>query len=427
MHIADAVLSGGVRRSAVLVAFDRDDDLMMRAKSGDWICDKTDCTKPTHNHQRARSNNSVVLRRDRVSQEDINEFIEHTRSHGEPGYIFADHNEALFNPCGEAGFIPVLEDGETGAQFCNLTTINGTAVHLKEEFIRYAKAASLIGTLQATYTDFPYLSEASKKLTEDEALLGVSILGILSSPVLYDPETQRAAAAAVVETNKIWADKLGINQAARCTLVKPDGQSALLLGSQLSGIHPAHAHTMFRRVQVNRQDQVYQYFREHNPSFCDKSVWSANDTDDIICFPIQLTNGAKVKSELSAIQHLEIVKSTQENWVNVGKTEVNRKQVAHSVSCTIVVKDTEWEEVAKYLYDNRDYFSSVSLVPSTTDKLYKQAPMERVATKEDQAKFERLQKNLKLVDYSKMYEQKDNTVRQEMIACAGGACDLSYA
>lgn len=418
MHVADAVLSGGVRRSAVLVAFDRDDEDMMTAKSGNWH---------KENPQRARSNNSVVLRRDRVTQADINEFIEHTRGHGEPGYIFADANDALFNPCGEAGFIPVLEDGETGAQFCNLTTINGTAVHSESEFLQYAQVASLIGTLQATYTDFPYLSDASRKLTEDEALLGVSILGILSSPILYDPEMQRKAAEVVVTTNKVWAEKLGINQSARCTLVKPDGQSALLLGSMLSGVHPAHARTMFRRVQVNRQDAVYQYFRKYNPLFCDKSIHSANDTDDIICFPIELTNGAKVKSEVSAIQHLDIIKSTQENWVNPGKTTVNSKAVSHSVSCTVVVEDDQWETVARYLYENRDFFSSVSLVPSTTDKLYKQVPMERVATREDLIHFQTLRNNLTTVDYSQMYEQKDNTARQDMLACAAGACELSYA
>jgi ribonucleoside-triphosphate reductase (thioredoxin) len=426
MHVADAVLSGGVRRSAVLVAFDRDDETMMMAKSGDWICDNDECEKPYHNHQRARSNNSVVLLRNRVQDKDIQEFIEHTRSHGEPGYIFADHPDALFNPCGEAGFIPILDNGDCGAQFCNLTNINGTAVSSEEDLIRCAKAAALIGTLQATYTDFPYLSYASKALTDDEALLGVSILGVLSNPLLYSPETQKRASQAVVETNEIWAAKLGINPAARCTLIKPDGQSALLLGSMLSGVHPAHSKKMFRRVQVNRTDPVYQYFRQHNPIFCEKSIWSAHDTDDIICFPIELKGEVKVKSDLTAIDHLEIIKSTQENWVNVGNTKHNRKPVSHSVSCTVVVGEDEWEAVTQYLYENRHYFSSVSLVPKTTDKLYKQAPMEAVTTRADMIHFGTLLNNVKPVDYSKMYEVKDNTVRQDTLACSTGVCELSF-
>lgn len=416
MHVADAVLSGGVRRSAVLVAFDRDDDAMMRAKSGNWFED---------NPQRARSNNSVVLLRDKVGQSDLEEFIEHTRSHGEPGYIFADNKEALFNPCGEAGFIPILDNGDCGAQFCNLTTINGTVVENEEQLVEYARAASLIGTLQATYTDFPYLSYASKALTDDEALLGVSILGILSNPLLYDAHAQKEASLEVVRTNQIWAKKLNINPSARCTLVKPDGQSALLLGSMFSGVHPAHARRMFRRVQVNRTDPVYQHFRNYNPMFCTKSVWSANDTDDIICFPIELKGQPKVKSDLSAIEHLEIIRSTQKNWVNPGNTEVNRKAVSHSVSCTVVVGEDEWEAVTQYLYENRDYFSSVSLIPQKADKLFMQAPMEAVTTYEDMVQFGTLMNNLTAVDYSQMYETKDNTVRQEMLACAAGVCELT--
>jgi ribonucleoside-triphosphate reductase (thioredoxin) len=332
----------------------------------------------------------------------------------------------LFNPCGEAGFIPILANGDCGAQFCNLTTINGTAVGNEEEFIVAARAAALIGTLQATYTDFPYLSSASKLLTDEEALLGVSILGILSNPLLYSSEVQRNASKSVVETNQVWAKKLGINPAARCTLVKPDGQSALLLGSMFSGVHPAHAKKMFRRVQVNRTDPVYQFFRLSNPQLCETSVWSANDTDDIICFPVKLEDTAKVKSELSAVEHLDIIRSTQKNWVITGTSEYNRKPVSHSVSCTVVVGEDEWAEVTKYLYENRNYFSSVSLIPKAADKLYKQAPMEAVSTEEDDTRHFLLSNSIKSVDYTQMRELQDNTVRQEMLACAAGACELTY-
>jgi hypothetical protein len=128
---------------------------------------------------------------------------------------------------------------------------------------------------------------------------------------------------------------------------------------------------------------------------------------------------------LTAIEHLEIIRSTQQNWVNPGNTSVNRKAVSHSVSCTVTVGENEWDEVTRYLYENRDYFSSVSLIPQQADKLFMQAPMEAVTTYDDMIQFGTLMNNIVPVDYSQMYETKDNTVRQEMLACAAGVCELT--
>jgi ribonucleoside-diphosphate reductase alpha chain len=359
MHCSDAVLSGGIRRSATSVIFMKEDEDMLNAKtnfaitkhskfhkedngqySGKVIVNKKEyevtvseweyqntITKDMMigwHHiepQRARSNNSILLLRNQTTLEDFRKIIERTRQYGEPGFVFADHPQQLLNPCFEISFVPVTEDGVCGVQFCNLTSINGAKVKTKQDFIEASRAASLIGTLQAAYTDFKYLSNAAKKLTDDEALLGVSITGMMDNPsVLLDPDCQNLASAAAVETNRVWADKIGIKQAARVTCIKPEGTSSLVLESA-SGIHPHHSRKYFRRVQMNKIDNVYQFFKMYNSHMCEPSVWSANKTDDVVCFPIEVSPEAIVKGDLSAKQHLEYIKSTQTNWVIPGTND----------------------------------------------------------------------------------------------------------
>lgn len=415
LHEADAVLSGGIRRSACSIMFDKDDEDMLMAKTGDWYA---------INPQRARSNNSVIIRRDDVSFEEFASIVQRTREWGEPGFVFADSSDILYNPCFEVSFIPV-DDGVCGVQFCNLTSINGSKVTSFEEFERAAEAATLIGTLQATYTHFPYLSNAAKKLTEDESLLGVSITAMMDNPdILLGADYQQKAAKIVVDTNKLWAEKLGINQSARTTVIKPEGTSTLALGSMSSGIHPSHSRYMFRRVQANKLDNVYQFFKQYNPDFCEESVWSANETDDVISFPIKVKDTAMVKSDLTALEHLDIIKSTQQNWVLPGTTEVNTKPIHHNVSCTVIVQDDEWEAVTKYLYDNRGYFAAVSLLGSNGDKDYAQAPMEAVKTPEDIERFMHLMNNFLPLDYTLMVESEDGTSLMQETSCAGNGCEV---
>lgn len=416
MHTADAVLSGGVRRSACSVIFDKDDEDMLNAKVGNWFED---------NPQRGRSNNSVLLLKDEVSLDEFEQIVQRTREWGEPGFVFADTVDVLYNPCFEVSFVPVTEDGVCGVQFCNLTSINGAKVDTEKDFYEVARVAALIGTLQAAYTDFPYLSHTAKELTEAEALLGVSITAMMDSPdVILDEATQRNAATIVKETNKEWAAKLGINQAARTTVIKPEGTSTLALGSMSSGIHPSHARLMFRRVQANKLDNVYQFFKQFNPHLCEESLWSANKTDDIITFPIVVAEEAMVKDDLNAIQHLDIVKSTQKNWVQTGATDANTKPVHHNVSCTIIVRDDEWAEVIKYLHDNRDSFSAVSLIAASGDKDFAQAPMEAVRTQEDLNVFNEMMKNFLPLDYTLLQEREDGTSLMQEASCAGGACEV---
>ena len=162
MHCADAVLSGGIRRAATSVVFDSDDEEMMNAKTGNWF---------EENPQRARSNNSILFLRKKVTEESFREVLERAKEFGEPGFIFADHEDTLSNPCREIGFVPVTKDGRCGVQFCNLTSINGAKTHTPKEFKEHTWGASLIGTLQAGYTNFHYLSNASGSLRKRKRCL----------------------------------------------------------------------------------------------------------------------------------------------------------------------------------------------------------------------------------------------------------------
>lgn len=462
MHCADAVLSGGVRRSACSVLFDLDDEEMMNAKTffevtsyKRFVLDEDDnlyhgivyvnskkhevaISEYEYNElrnkkkiswfyiepQRARSNNSVILKRDEVNLDQFKKIIEKSKQFGEPGFMYVTDNKQLMNPCFEISFIPVLENGQCGVQMCNLSSINGAKIKTKKDFITACKYATLIGTLQATYTDFHYLNNASKILTEQEALLGVSITGVFDSPkILLNEDYLQEGAHKCVITNKKWARILGINQAARITCIKPEGTSSLVLHSA-SGIHPHHSKKYIRRVQVNHLENPYKHLKQSNPHACEKSVWSATGKDELISFPIEVKTNSFFKKDLSAIKHLNIIKKMQENWVNSGTTNVNKKPLNHSVSCTVIVKENEWDKVTDYLYKNRDYFSAVSLLADTGDKDYKQAPLEAVKTKEDEDKFNLLKDNWKTVDYTTLKELEDLTELQQTIACSGGKCDI---
>lgn len=463
MHCADAVLSGGIRRSATSVVFQVDDEDMMNSKTffkvdkakrfvkdedtgvyhGQVIVKKKvhdiEIDEWSYNHlkkegevswsviepQRARSNNSVLLIRDKVTKEQYRSIIEKTRQFGEPGFVFGSDEKHLFNPCFEIGMIPVTKDGVCGVQFCNLTSQNGHQIDTREKFKDATKAATIIGTLQACYTHFPYLSNAAKEITESEALLGVSITGFMDNPeILLDPALQKEMAQYAVQVNKEWAAKLHIKQAARITCVKPEGTSSLVL-STASGIHPHHARRYFRRIQCNKLDNVYRFVKKLNPHATEESLWSATKTDEVLTFPVTVGPHAMVKSDLTAIKHLDIIKSTQQNWVLNGTSEANTKPISHNVSCTVVVKEDEWPAVIDYLYENRGFFSAVALLPATGDKQYKQAPLEAVVTEEDEKKWQDLISKWQPMDFKKLVEEDDETQLQQEVVCgSNGACEL---
>lgn len=370
MHASDAVLSGGVRRSATICIFDHFDDEMLKAKTGNWFVE---------NPQRGRSNNSVLLVRNKISKSRFKEIMTSVKEFGEPGFVFAEDEGVLYNPCVEIGLYPSLEvDGNwySGVQFCNLCEINGKQCKTEELFYEACEAVAVIGTMQAAYTDFPYLGEITEAITRKEALLGCSITGMMDSPdILFDPEIQRRGAEIIKETNRKIAEIIGINQSARTTCVKPAGSTSCILGTA-SGIHPHHAKRYFRRVQANKLEFPLQEFEKHNPLAVETSVWSNNNTDKVITFICEVPSGSIIKNQISAITLLERVKLTQQNWVTYGtNTELcSRPHLRHNVSNTIIALPEEWDELTEYIYENREWFAGISLLPASGDKDYPQAP-----------------------------------------------------
>ncbi len=374
MHSSDAVLSGGVRRSASLALFSPDDGEMAKAKTGNWYVE---------NPQRARSNNSALLLKNETTFEEFQTLMESVKEFGEPGFIWSESTEMVFNPCVEIGMWPVDEEtGKSGWQGCNLSTINCSSVEDENDFYERCKAAAIIGTLQAGFTDMAYLGETSSKIFAREALLGVSLTGTMEKhDLVLTEKVLKNGAKIAVETNKVLAKAIGINQAARVTCLKPEGTSSSMLGTS-SGIHPHHAKRYIRHVQANVLEAPYQHFKKLNPQACEKSSWSANNTDEVIKFPIEVPDGAKLKNQLPAVEMLSVVKETQKHWVNSGKNKslCTQDYLSHNVSNTVTVKPDEWEDVTKYIYDNRKYFAGISLIPQSGDKDYPQAPFTTVYT-----------------------------------------------
>lgn len=374
MYIADAVLSGGVRRSATICMFSKDDKEMLNAKTGNWFVD---------NPQRGRSNNSVMIKRDELTREEWSEIMKSVKQVGEPGFIFVDNLEFTLNPCAEIGMLPITETGESGIQHCNLSEINGGQCVDDLTFKQACIAASVLGTLQAGYTDFKYVSKATQEITEREALIGVSITGWMNNPeVLFNEYNMKEGAELVKEINAKVAKLIGINTAARTTCVKPSGNASVLLGTA-SGIHGEHSPMYFRNVQMNENDEVLSILKDVNPKMVEKSVWSSNGTDYVVSFPVVTKEGSVYKDDLLGVKQLEYVKLAQQNWIEYGTNEhlCTDKRLRHNVSNTITVDD--WDEVEQYLFDNREYFAGVSLLSSYGDKAYAQAPFTEVITAED--------------------------------------------
>lgn len=381
MHSADAVISGGVRRSATICLFSPDDEEMATAKTGTWFID---------NPQRGRSNNSALLLRNKTSKEQFSKLMKSVKEFGEPGFVWSDSTELLVNPCVEIGMWPVDETtGKSGWQACNLSTINCAKIKTKEDFYDACQAAAIIGTLQAGFCKFPYLGETSENIILRESLLGVSMTGIMEQhQICLDPDIQKVGAKIVKEINRSIAKIIGINPAARTTCIKPEGTSSCILGTS-SGIHPHHATRYIRRVQANKMEPIYNYFKDKNPRACEDSVWSNNDSDDVVSFCIEVPDGSKTKNKVSALQLLEYVKSTQQNWVLEGtnKNLCTKPWLVHNVSNTINVKQEEWEDVEKYIYENRQFFCGISLLPITGDKDYPQAPFTTVYLPSEQVAY----------------------------------------
>ena len=373
MHISDSVLSGGVRRSATIALFSHDDKEMLNAKTGDWYI---------KNPQRGRSNNSAALLKGHVTKEEFAEIMKSTREFGEPGFVWVDDLSIIYNPCVEIGMRPATRDGRSGWQVCNLTEINGKFCSSKEAFFEACRASAIIGTLQAGYTDDPYLRPEAKEIFEDEALLGCSITGFMDNPeILFNPKIQREGAELIKEINAHIANMIGINPAARTTCVKPAGSTSAVLGTA-SGIHPHHAKRYIRRTQVNKAEFLGKIFQQRNPLAVEESVWSANKTDNVISFLCEVPKGAITKNQIGAVELLEKVKLTQQNWVEAGTRQERcfLPCLRHNVSNTVTIKDAEWGAVEDFIFDNQQYFAGISLLATSGDLDYPQAPFSSVMT-----------------------------------------------
>lgn len=424
MFLSQAVLSGGVRRSATICLFSADDDDMLTAKTGQWWID---------NPQRARSNNSAMLLRDSTSFEDFERFVKHAREFGEPGFYWTNDLELGTNPCVEIGLYPVdAETGETGWHFCNLSLVNVATATTRFDFVRRVVQAAQLGTLQAGYTRFDYLGEVSERITEREALLGVSMTGMQQNRGLaFDEATLREAAAAAVKANEELAALIGIKPAARTTCVKPEGTSSCLLGTS-SGIHAHHGRRYIRRVQASANEAPALAFAAANPHAVQASARIGDEgrSDLILSFPIEVPEGSHVQADVRALAFLADVKLVKEAWVDVGKVSSRcaREDLSHNVSNTVTVGTDEWDDVTRMIYENRHVFSGVSLLSASGDLDYPMAPFvacegdgERGAIVEE---WKRLRALTVDVDYSAMIEAEDGTSHGEQAACAGGACAI---
>lgn len=287
--------------------------------------------------------------------------------------------------CCEISMIPKTEDGLSGIQTCNLTEINGKFCTTEEDFLQACRASAIIGTMQAAYTRFNYLTEATKKIVEREALLGCSITGFMDNPeILLDDDVQKKGAEEIKMVNRKIAKMIGVNPSARTTCVKPAGSTSCILGTA-SGIHPHHAKRYIRRVQANRNEFPAQFYKEKNPLAVEASVWSASGTDEVVSFLCEVPRGAILKNSISAVEFLDFVRKTQENWVESGTNlEACVKEYArHNVSVTAIVKPTEWQEVEDYIFNYQKSFAGISLLPASGDLDYQQAPFATVLTPEE--------------------------------------------
>jgi ribonucleoside-triphosphate reductase (thioredoxin) len=397
-YLADAVLSGGIRRAAMISLFSADDNQMLSAKTGTWW---------ENNPQRGRANNSVVLLRHRIEKEtfmDLWERIEASGA-GEPGFSFTNDKERGFNPCHEISL--------RSCQMCNLTEINVSDVENQEDFEERARVAAFIGTLQAGYTDFHYLRPSWQSNCERDSLLGVSMTGIASRKVL--DLSMISAALVVKEENLRVADLIGINPAARTTAVKPAGTTSLVLGTS-SGIHAWHSDYYIRRVRVGKNEPIYGYLLENHPELVEDEYFSPHDTA-VISVPQKAPDDAILRTE-SARQLLKRVKQVSEEWVFAGYRKGPNN---HNVSATVSVKDAEWSDVGEWMWENRDSYTGLSVLPYNGGT-YKQAPFEDCSKETYEVLFE----TLKNIDLTKIREEKDNTNLTSEPACAGGSCSLKF-
>jgi len=408
--IGEIVVCGGVRRSAMISLSNLSDDRMRHAKSGQWW--------ETAPH-RALANNSAAYTEKPSMEVFMREWLSLMESKSGERGIFnreaskkqaakngrrdADH-EFGTNPCSEIILRPY--------QFCNLTEVVVRADDRLEDLVRKVKLATILGTVQSTLTNFTYLRDVWKKNTEEERLLGVSLTGIMDNTITNGRSLNlncvlQTLKTTAIETNKQWAEKLGIPRSAAITCVKPSGTVSQLVDSA-SGIHARHSEYYIRTVRADVKDPLTSMLIDAGvPS---EPCVMKPDSTMVFSFPVKSPDGAVTRNETSAIEQLNLWLEYQRSWCE------------HKPSVTISVRDEEWMEVGAFVYKHFDEMSGVSFLPHS-DHTYQQAPYQDCSKEEYE---ELLVKMPEEINWSKLseYEQEDNTAGSQTLACSSGSCEV---
>lgn len=421
-HIANSVLAGGIRRSAMICLFDMDDEEMITCKYGNWW---------ELNEQRGRANNSAVLVRGKVSEQqffDLWERIELSKS-GEPGIYWTNDRDWGTNPCCEIGLRPF--------QFCNLCEVNVSDIQSQHDLNFRVAIAAFFGTLQAGFTDFHYLRNRWKLSTERDALLGIGMTGIGSGKILeYD---FGSATKEAIDTNRAVAEIIGINPASRITCIKPSGTTSCVLGTS-SGIHAWWSPYYLRTMRFGQDEDISRYLKANHPELCEDDMLRPKDT---LCvrFPVKAPEGSIFRTE-TALDTLERVKKFATEWIIPGHVDGAN---THNVSATVnidkqrhyEIKDfqvinnggyigngvttvDEWYAVGSWMWRNKEFYNGISVLDYDGGS-YKQTPFENITEEEY---LQRLA-SVREIDLTNVREEDDNVHFGQVAACAGGACEIS--
>ncbi len=396
-YIANSVLAGGIRRSAMISLFSHDDEEMITCKYGNWW---------ELNEQRGRANNSAVLERDKVTKDEFDKLWKRIELSGcgEPGIYWTNNPDWGTNPCCEIGLRPF--------QFCNLCEVNVSDIVSQEDLNDRVGIAAFFGTLQAGFTNFHYLRPIWAKNTSGDALLGIGMTGIASGEVLkYDLEI---AAHLAKMTNSIVSEITGINEANRITCIKPAGTTSLVLGAS-SGIHAWHNDYYLRTMRFNKNEDVAVYLQINHPEICEDDNLRPTDT---LCvrIPVRAPEGSILRTE-TPLDTLERVKKFSLEWIKPGHINGDN---THNVSATISIKNEEWKDVGEWMWDNKNVYNGLSVLNYNGGN-YSQAPFEDITNEEYYEKIS----YLKSIDLTKVIEMDDSIDFGSIVACGGGACEIN--
>ena len=408
--VADIVVVGGVRRSALISLSNLSDGRMAKAKSGAWW---------ENDGHRRLANNSVAY----TEKPDFEAFLSEMQTlyaskSGERGLFsrVAAQKIAARNgrrdPTYDFGTNPCSEIILRSNQFCNLSEIVVRADDTEETLKAKAEVAAIIGTLQATLTDFRYLRNIWKKNTEEEALLGVSMTGIMDNELLSTPNSPECEAVlenvrdVAIKTNKKWAAKLGINQSTAITAVKPSGTVSQLVDSA-SGIHPRFSDYYIRRVRSDKKDPLAGFMSAAGFPVEDDVM---SESSVVFSFPVKAPKGSTTVKMVGAMHQLELWKTYQNHWCE------------HKPSITVYYTDSEFLQVAQWIWDNFDLCSGISLLP-VSDHTYQQAPYEDINEEQYNKLVSEMPQGVNWTDLG-YFEKEDNTTGSQELACTGGACEI---